>query len=62
MKISKEQVDKAKARYENLLEQYLLERGWVVEDDLWVKEGVIGSGVLTNEEAYWEESKSDRRP
>lgn len=22
-----------------------------------VKEGVIGSGVLTNEEAYWEESK-----
>lgn len=58
MKISKEQVDKANDYYESLLEQYLLERGWTVdEENLWSKEGIIGSGVLTNEEAYWEENR-----
>lgn len=60
MKISKEQVDKAKARYEGLLDLYLLERGWTVdEENLWSKGGVIGSGVLTNEEAYWEENRDE---
>lgn len=58
MKISKEQVDKAKDHYENLLEQYLIERGWVVDEhDLWSKGGIMGSGVLTNEEAYWKENR-----
>lgn len=57
MNIAKEQVDKANDYYESLLEQYLLECGWTVEDNLWSKEGVMGSGVLTNEEAYWEENR-----
>jgi hypothetical protein len=54
---TKEDVDKAKDAYEEALRGYLLARGWVefdTEYSLWSKDG---SGCLTNEEAYWQESK-----
>lgn len=50
-----QEVDEAQKVYEELLNQYLIERGWEV-DLKWHTWDKVGMGVgYTNEEAYWRE-------
>ena len=56
LKISKEDVLSTRELWQDTLEKFLLERGWSVSNDEWRewthKDGVIGSGTLTDEEAF----------
>lgn len=53
-----QEVDEAQKVYEELLNKYLIERGWV-ENLKWNTWGKFGLGVYTNEEAYWREVNNE---
>jgi hypothetical protein len=57
------QVEQSRQIYQHLLEQFLLERGWVCSDDEWDTWSKLGTiyhrSLLTTEEAYWSEAMVD---
>lgn len=58
--VTSQEVDEAQKVYEELLNKYLIEKGWVefdTEYHLWSKGG---KGYYTNEEAYWREVDNGR--
>ena len=55
-----QEVDEAQKGYEDLLNKYLIERGWVEDPqrNTWDKHGT--GGLYTNEEAYWREVDNEQ--
>ena len=56
MKYTKNDVEAAMKITDNILEGYLKERGWI-EDPKYFDWSKGKSNKLTNEEAFWEESR-----
>lgn len=57
--VTSQEVDEAQKVYEELLNKYLIERGWegCSKWGTWSKDG---KGYYTNEEAYWREVDNGR--
>ena len=57
--ITPEEVEDAQSKWELKLKMFLLQKGWSISNDefgQWSKDGVLGSGTLTDEEAFWQET------
>jgi hypothetical protein len=59
MAITKEQVEQAKKEYQELLENFLIEKGWNKISEQWGDWEKNGRFLLNDEEAFYEETKQE---